>query len=54
MLPASVPFVTILGSKTKIGYEHESWKPVTLRRTHAVPTGYPGWHREQVEALGAK
>ena len=24
MLTASVPFVTILGSKTKTGYEHES------------------------------
>ena len=41
----------------KTGYEHESRtrsEPVTLRRSHSLPTSYPGRHREQVEALRAE
>lgn len=29
-------------------------RPVTLRRTHCLPTSYPGRHGEQVEALRAE
>lgn len=37
ILTASVPFVTILGSKTKIGYEHESGTRAEARHSEKDP-----------------